>query len=116
MHIVCYADGLEVAASENGEGMALESYKIQVKNDGPLDTRSVRREPSPAFRGRRFTTIEGLVAALRRELGSFMCWTTEDDRALRNLVKSGRRDEVIAEELSRDVADVGRRMRELGIE
>jgi len=68
MRVVCYADGLEVAASENGEGVALESYRIPVKNDGPLDGRSVRCEPSAAFRGRRFTTIEGLVAALRRAL------------------------------------------------
>jgi len=60
MRVVCYADGLEVAASENGEGVALESYKIP--------SRSVRCEPSAAFRGRRFTTIGELVDVLRREL------------------------------------------------
>jgi len=43
-------------------------------------------------------------------------WTAEADRILRNLVASGAHVEVIAEELGRDLEDVGRRMRELGIE
>jgi len=69
MHVTCYPDGLEVVASANEAGLALESYRIRVSSNGPHHLRFERREPPASFRGIRFASFDELTEALRREIG-----------------------------------------------
>jgi len=54
----------------------------------------------------------GSTADMRREKR----WTSDNDAVLRDLLRSGLALEAIAAKLERAAADVGRRIRELGLE